>query len=76
MMGEHLASRPYQANMKIKNMNLIRHLINDEMNTVAFWECELRNSLDTEKLKKLEKQNREFYSNIRKKRTGTEQLNS
>lgn len=69
MMGEHLACRPYQANMKIKNMNLIRHLINDEMNTVAVWECELRDSLDAEKIKKLEKQNREFYSNLRKTRT-------
>ncbi len=66
-MGEHLAAAPYESNFKIKNINLVRHLICEELNSVTIWEADLRGSNDLDKIKRQEKLNREYYSNLRKR---------
>jgi hypothetical protein len=41
--GEHLSSSPYTMKYSQKNVNSIRHLLNEQINSVGLWEADLRN---------------------------------
>jgi hypothetical protein len=68
-MGEHLASPQYQSIFKVKNMNLVRHLICEDLNCVTMWEADLRSSDDQDRIKRLEKLNRDHYASLKKSRS-------
>lgn len=41
--GEHNSSNNYNMTYQRKNINDIRHLLSEQINSLGLWECDLRN---------------------------------
>ena len=60
MMGEHYSSQPYEADFSTKNLNTIRHIL-DEGNQSNKWSTSLRTKINIDKIKHDLIMNKKYY---------------